>query len=99
MPDPVKLGLLIGALVGVVAVCFYGILLLRRWFLKSDEDEVREEADSLYTTAELERMREDGLVDGEEYERLKQEVYEASKRRAEREKKRRGERGGGGLLH
>jgi hypothetical protein len=57
----------------------YGIMLLRKW-LYIDEEE--EEEGTFLTTAELEEARRGGLVTEDEYERLRKEVFEASKRRS-----------------
>ena len=76
-------------LAAALAAGVYGILLLRKWFVSSQEDAQREESDSICTTAQLERMREEGLVDEKQYEALKRKVREASRRRAAREKDRR----------
>ena len=86
--DTTRLAILLGALFIVLGLGFYGILLLRKWLYPSDEDESREEADALYTTAEVERMREEGLIDEKQYDKLMEEVREAAKRRAEADKRR-----------
>lgn len=84
--DTTDLVIWLGALFVVLALGFYGVLLLRNWLYKADDP--RQEADALYTTAQVKEMRARGLVDERQYEKLMREVREASKRRAETEKRR-----------
>ena len=87
-----RLGLWTGVLLALIAAGVYGILLLRKWLVVElrDENDTDEDAEQgLYTTAALDRLKEQGLVDSEQYETLRRKVEEAAKRRAKAEKRRR----------
>lgn len=85
--DTTRLAIWLGVLFVVLGLGFYGILLIRKWLDPAD-DESRQEADTMYTTAQVERLHAEGLIDERQYEKLMGEVREASKRRAEDEKHR-----------
>jgi hypothetical protein len=87
MSEAVKLALLSAALLVLLILGAYGVSLFRKWaYRELDEEEYDQQSDALYTTAELERMKSEGLVDEKEYERLKKEVAKASMRRAKASK-------------
>ena len=75
-----------GALAVVITLGMWGILLLKKHYLTSKDDENAEDVDRLYTTAKVEKMHKDGLIDEKQYKTLKEEVFEASKRRKERDR-------------
>lgn len=84
--DTTRLVIWLGVLFVLLGLGFYGVLLLRKWLYTADESQ--QEADTMYTTAQVEEMRGRGLIDERQYEKLMGEVREASKRRAEAEKHR-----------
>ena len=77
---PFELAIWLGALGAVLAAGFYGILLLRKWLYKGGEEE--RASDEIYTTAQIEHLKEEGLIDQKQYDEMKRQVFEASKRRA-----------------
>lgn len=95
MAPETLLGIWIGVLLVVIAGGVYGILFLRKWLVSPDDDQ-QEENDRLCTTAEIERLREQGLIDQAQYDSLKREVFQASRRRAQRlaRRKRRAKKSG-----
>ncbi len=88
MDMPLKVGLWVGALAAALVAGFYVVVLLRKWFLADVEKEQADNADSISTTAQVESMKAQGLIDDKQYEKLIEEVRRASRRRAERAKKR-----------
>lgn len=79
--QPFELAIWLGVLGVVLSAGFYGILLLRKWLYNGGEEAERT-SDKIYTTAQVERLKEEGLIDQKQYEEMKKEVFEASKRRA-----------------
>ncbi len=92
--DLTMLTIWLGVFGVVVGLGIYGIMLLRRWLLEEDED-TSQQADSIYTTAQVEKMLEEGLIDRRQYEKLIKKVREASARRAEASKRRKSTRDSG----
>ena len=84
MPAHIEFAIWMGVLAGVLALAAYGIVYLRKWLL----GEEAEDEDSIYTTAQIERLKAEGLLDDGQYERLKVEAAAAAKRRGEAAKKR-----------
>jgi hypothetical protein len=87
MPPAVRLGILLGAIAVLLVLGVYVSLWLRKTLVGEPEDEDYE--DPGYTTAELERLKAEGLLDDEQYGKLKALSLDAAKRRAEAARHRR----------
>jgi len=61
------------ALLGMLFAMIWAMGWFRRHYLSQEEDE--EEAEPPYNITQLREMYEDGIITGEEFERLKQKIY------------------------
>jgi cytochrome c-type biogenesis protein CcmH/NrfG len=77
----------LGVLGAVIVAAVYVVLYLRKGVF-SEEDTSDEDETSFLTTAEVERLKKEGLVDPKQYEKLLGEAREAARRRAEKASKR-----------
>jgi len=89
-----EFALWMGVLGAVVVIAAYVIWYLRRGLVSPEDDMEDTDETPLYTTAEVERLKAEGLIDAAQYEKLKAEAFAASKRRADRAKKRRNKKRG-----
>ena len=92
MAPEVRFAIWMGVTAGVLTAAAYGVWRLRKWLLEVEE-EARQE-DEIYTTAQLESLKRQGLLDEGQYEKLKNRSEEAAKRRAEAAGKRDAEKTG-----
>lgn len=73
----------------VMALVFMALIMLAVvivWHLRKrlfKDEGYDEEEDALYTTAQLESLKREGLINEEQYARLQEESREAAKRRAQ----------------
>ena len=93
-PRAIEFGVWMGVLAAVLVAAAYAIWYMRRRLLAADGDEDDAEEAPLYTTAEVERLKREGLIDDAQYEKLRTEAHEAAKRRAEKSRKRKGNKRG-----
>ena len=88
MPQEIRLAIVMVVVLFVVIMFAVAVVWhLRKRLLKYDEYDDTE--DSLYTTAQLESLKKEGLIDDEQYQKLMEESREAAKRRARAAKERR----------
>jgi len=88
MSPATEFAIWMGILAVVLVVAAYAIWHLRKRLFGEDEEEEEVDNAPLYTTAEIERLKSEGLIDDKQYRKLKAETREAAKRRAERAKRR-----------
>jgi hypothetical protein len=79
----IRIVLLIGVIILVGAAAIWAV---RKYLFK--EEEYDEEDDSIYTTARLEELKSQGLIDEAQYAKLKDRSRAAARRRAEAAKER-----------
>jgi len=89
----VRMALLIGVIVLVAVTAIW--IVRRRLFKKEEYDE---EDDSIYTTAKIEELKSQGLIDEAQYAKLQTRSREAAKKRAEAAKERMREKAKKGLF-
>jgi len=82
-----RIGFLLAAMFALVFVGIAVVWYIRKRLLAPLDDEAEEE-DYLYTTAQVEALKRDGLIDGEKYEKLKGQAAEAAKLRAKAARRR-----------
>lgn len=93
MPPSVRLGILLGIIAVLLMLGVRVALWLRRWLVDTTGEQ--DDEDLGYTTAQLEELKAEGLLDDEQYAKLKARSVEAAKRRAEAARERRKQKPGG----
>ncbi len=83
MAPELRYGFWIALLFAVFIAGFYAVAWLRKRLFSGTGEEDDEE-DVLYTTAQLDRLKKEGMLTDEQYEKLKAESLAAAKRRAQR---------------